>query len=228
MRGCCVPRPVPARAAEQHRGALAAVLATLLALAGHLSGGGTPPHLFGVLVTTAIAGGCGALIGTFGPSRLRVAGSVVVAQGVLHCCFLLATPVHPPAAAASVGDHAAHTPHHGGPGLGSVAAGGHDHGAMWSAHLVAALLTMVLCFCGETAFRHLTGVLSLLLERTVGVLVHHLTRWGQHHGPVTIRPWSVSAPFLATVEVFSAGIFPVVRPLRGPPAPACPSSPTGL
>jgi len=194
------------RAARLLRGALLGGVATLLAAASHVLGGGAAPSALALVVGGMFATFAGTLAvgrtaGTRGPSLARTVAGVSVAQLAFHLGFsLLGTD----ATVATAGAH-----HHelfaitAGPAT-AVARGGV---AMWIAHLVAGVVTVVY-------LRRLEAQLWAVLARLGGLVVRALDIRMPRPPARAPRP-AVSR----TVGRASAPLHGAIA-RRGPPAPA--------
>lgn len=153
------PMPRQARATRAARGAVAASVATFVALLSHVSGGGDLPGVFGLAVPLALSFVvCTALAGRR-LSTWRLAVAVALSQVLFHTLFVLGSY-----------DLAAGMHMHGSalPALSS-GAGLPAHtpdAAMWLGHAVAAVATTIALHRGE---RTLAG-LRVLAERSVAWL----------------------------------------------------------
>lgn len=139
------------------RGWIVALFSTLVAAISHTLGGGAPAGLLPVVLSLAFAGI--ACIGLAGRtlSLPRVAVSVLVSQLIFHGLFSLGGQ-----GGALATDGAAGAHNHsaipvlveatGSAGAASVHATGHTGWAMWLAHAVAAVVTIVALRHGERAF----------------------------------------------------------------------------
>ncbi|MFC5930591.1 hypothetical protein [Cryobacterium melibiosiphilum] len=127
------------------RGSLTASVAVLLAALSHLAAGGTAPALLGIVVALAFAVPVSVLLAGRTLSLFRLSLAVGVSQLLLHALFGLGAAS--PSALSIAGHH----------GLVTVAADSasvaalHSGGAMWLAHGLAALLTVVALRRGERA-----------------------------------------------------------------------------
>lgn len=170
------------------RGGVAASLATLVALGGHLVGGGAMPSWLGVALPWWLAVTvCTVLAGSrFSLPRMGVA--VLSSQALFHGLFTAGTPgdssitlVAPPGSHLGHGVHGAHSaqsagvtpgaPLHAGHGAdGVVTAADHAlHGShadlqmmLW--HLVAALVTTLLLQRGENLLLRCAGLVISVLN----------------------------------------------------------------
>ncbi|MDQ0646372.1 hypothetical protein QFZ53_000568 [Microbacterium natoriense] len=127
------------------RGFAASALAIFVALAGHVTAGGTMPGPLGILVPWVLSFMVCVLLAGRRLSAVRLSVSVAVSQFLFHALFVLGT-ITP---SGTVGGHV-----HGAPlqlppteGLSATAAA---DGMMWFGHLVAALITIVALHRGES------------------------------------------------------------------------------
>ncbi|SJN37254.1 hypothetical protein FM125_11475 [Micrococcus lylae] len=220
--------PAPAPALPVHGGArlargwAGAVLAVVLAAASHtVLGAAHAPHPMVLLLAVALAAPVCTLLAGRRLSLPRVLAAVLGSQAILHGLYSLASPA-PEASAAfpttaghlghavpasgelasfAAAHSSAHTAAHGG-------AGGHDHLGlgMLAAHVVAALLTVLLIRHGERLLVRAAGlVVGAVLRRRVPALRPAV-------GRVRLL-WGTSAPLVPAGRelVGSTG-------LRGPPA----------
>lgn len=128
------------------RGSIAAGLATWVALAFHLLGGGGMPTPAGIITPFVLSWcACVALAG-WREHALRLTVSVLVSQALFHLLFTLGAPA------------AAHGGHHGSAvHLGQAeAVGAAPWSHMWLAHLVAAAITVLALRSGEQALGRLS------------------------------------------------------------------------
>ena len=163
------------------RGGTAATLATLLALGGHLVGGGAMPSWLGVAlpwwlsvtVCTVLAGARFTLA--------RMGAAVLSSQMLFHGLFVAGTPgdpgitlVAPPGSHLGHGQHIhdapSHTVGHTGHGADGMAAaaqhtlhGGHCDLKMLLWHLVAGIVTTVLLHRGEGILLRCAGLVGAVL-----------------------------------------------------------------
>lgn len=200
------------------RGALAATLASAVALGGHVLGGGDVPAAAGVLVPWWLSVTlCTLLAGSrFGLPRM--AAAVVGSQLLFHALFVLGTGGTGAAFVDPPGSH-----------LGHVATGSADHGAhlvegaaghsvhllgaglpMQIGHLVAALLTTMLLHRGETVLLHGASLVGRLWRARPGA-----RRPAPAVPVVPTRP----RPVLPALEHLGHAQRAVLSPhvLRGPP-----------
>jgi hypothetical protein len=182
------------RWARVARGWTAAAIAILVAAVSHTLAGGSAPSLFALVASLVIAGAvCTALAGRR-LSRLRLATSVALSQGLFHTVFsALGTPVE--------------ARHQMGSMTTDVAAPGHDAAAMWLGHAIAALVTIVVFAYAETAFWGLATTARLLLGRLYALV-----------GAVPARTAPPTQPDVRMQE--PAALTRLLSPMRhrGPPA----------
>lgn len=169
------------------RGGTAATLATMVALGGHLSGGGDMPSALGVLVPWWLSVTLCAVLAGSRFSLLRLSLAVLGSQALFHSLFSLGTPgasnvvmVSPPGshlghgaaqhavpvdAGGAVDAAAVHS--HGADGMvavtGHALAGGHGDAQMLLGHVLAALLTTVLLHRGERLLLRCAGLVGAVL-----------------------------------------------------------------
>ncbi|MGN7188003.1 hypothetical protein [Microbacterium enclense] len=192
------------RGSRVARGAVAASVATFVALVSHVSAGGAIPGVVGVVVPLALSFVvCTALAGR-APSIWRSVLAVAASQGLFHTLFVL--------------------------GSYDLGAGGHVHGgavsitvdaasapemtmdaAMAGAHLVAAAVTAAALHRGERAF----AALRSLAVRCVAWMRARLRAVG--FSPVPLR--RLRAAVLAEVRPISVLVVRA-RARRGPPVAA--------
>jgi len=177
------------------RGSVAATLATLVALGGHLVGGGAMPSWLGIALPWWLSvAACTVLAGTrFSLPRMLTA--VLASQALFHGLFLAGTPgdpsvhlVDPPgshlghsaqhsggSAAAESLPHAAHLAPDGSQGVGLAAehalhgSGGDLRMLLW--HVIAAVVTALVLHRGESmvmgSFALAARLLDVLRRRRV-------------------------------------------------------------
>lgn len=150
------------------RGALAASIATFVALASHVWVGGAMPGMLGVAVPWTLSLMVCTVLAGRRLSVTRLAVSVIVSQLMFHVLFVLGgiTPRTP------LGAHEHGLPEVLSP-LGSAAIVPEDAG-MWIAHALAATVTIMLLYRGEQAVHAVVEAASAVaawLRRTVTVRV---------------------------------------------------------
>ncbi len=156
------------------RGAVAATLATFVALFAHVVAGGEMPALIGVLVPLLLSITVCTLLAGRRLSVVRLTASVGVAQLLFHTLFVLGSGSSPHSAASS---------HHLDPAvtasiLDAESSSMHSHGTgagMWIGHGVAALVTVAVLYFAE---RMLLALMSTAtrVDAWIGRLVEALTR----------------------------------------------------
>ncbi|ATG53085.1 hypothetical protein CFK38_03170 [Brachybacterium vulturis] len=164
------------------RGVTAATLVTLVALGGHLIGGGAVPSWFGVALPWWLSvTACTVLAGArFSLPRMGVA--VLSSQALFHGLFVAGTPGDPSIAlVAPPGSHLGHGTHgaeealtgavHSGHGSDEVAAaaehalhGSHTDPQMLLWHLMAGLVTTLVLHRGESVLLRCTGLVVAVLD----------------------------------------------------------------
>lgn len=174
------------------RGGVAATLATLVALGGHLAGGGAMPSVLGIALPWWLSvATCTVLAGTrFSLPRMLTA--VLASQALFHGLFMAGTPgdpsvrlVDPPGSHLGHGAHhsgasaaAADLPHagHGGSQGAGLAAEHALHGSggdLWMLlwHVIAAVVTALVLHRGESmvmgSFALVTRLFDVLSRRRV-------------------------------------------------------------
>ena len=144
------------------RAASASSVATLLAAVSHTLAGGPAPHPLLVVAVTALLVPAAALLIGARASRARVTLTVLVSQAAFHLVFqMLGAPV---AGAPVLGGHA-HTVDLA--ALGPVAAVAAPDALMLGGHVVAAILTTVALWRGESVVRAIAGWMLALLRHAV-------------------------------------------------------------
>lgn len=149
------------------RGLVAGLLTTFLALLFHVLGGGVVPSPLAIAICTVAAVWAAVLIGRARPSLPLLIVAVAAAQLLLHTAFAMTTSTATLTGIAVSGTtHAGHMD-----GGLVVAAGGHGGGAMWLAHVVAGVITIVAIRRGERALRGLADAGRVAVRRLVALLV---------------------------------------------------------
>jgi len=180
------------------RGLAAGSLTTTLALAFHLAGGGAQPS------AVAIAGSFGGAIWLsimIGRRRLSIPFLVVAvgaSQVLLHTIFSVST-----AGGALEGDAA-----HAGHGTPLELALGHGGHAMWWAHALAGIVTVLALARGERILRRLAELAAVAVRALLRVVLVVAV------APAATEPARV-APRRQVLRADRRG---VVAALRGPPA----------
>lgn len=205
--GCCHNEFMrrQSRAPRVARGAVAASVATFVALLSHVSSGGEVPGLFGLVVPLALSFVvCTALAGRR-LSLVRLGLAVIFSQVLFHTLFVLGS--FQPGIAGHV---------HGAPLLLSGDATAPvvtAEATMWAGHLVAAVATTAMLHRGERTL----DLLRALAGRCVAWL-----RARARVAAVSVRPAParrVLAVVVADVVRVSAVVVEATR-RRGPPLPA--------
>lgn len=153
------------------RGAVAATLATFVALFAHVVAGGQMPAMIGVLVPLLLSITVCTLLAGRRLSPVRLVASVGVAQLLFHALFVLGSGSSPrpassshhvdPAVSASILD-AESSLHTHAPGAG-----------MWIGHGVAALVTVAILYFAERMLLALMSIATRVdawVRRLVGAL----------------------------------------------------------
>jgi hypothetical protein len=181
------------------RAAAVSSVATLIAAVSHTLGGGAGPHPLLILaVATLLTPLCALLVGAR-TSRPRVGLAVLLSQAVFHLLFqALGSPT-----GSAISRSAGHSHHLDLALLGPTASVAVADASMLFAHVVAAALTTLLVWHGESVLRTVARwVQALLLRAALGAPT-------EHHRPAPLRSVLLS-PLDATV---SPGVS-----RRGPPA----------
>ncbi|MDJ0349900.1 hypothetical protein [Cryobacterium sp. PH29-G1] len=128
------------------RGWLTAVVAVLVAALSHIAGGGSAPAPLALALALAFAGMVSVVLAGKKLSLMKLSVSVAFSQLLFHLLFALGGTAGTMTVAG----------HHGSTtvlvGAASAAPAMHSGGAMWIAHTVAAVLTIVALRRGERAF----------------------------------------------------------------------------
>ena len=154
------------RGARTARGIVAALIATFAATFSHAIADGCPPGILGLIIALALAIPVCVLLAGKRLSAWRLAIAVLLSQLGFHATMTLGTGS---ASFTTAGGHLGH----GGMLMVTDIAGGAshaDHGVgMWTAHLIAALVTILALRRGEAAF-------WATLKRTrLSIAIHLLT-----------------------------------------------------
>lgn len=166
----------------------------------HIIGGGVSPGVFAVAMCAAAVSWVAMLVGRARPSLPLLIVSIGIAQVVLHTAFSMATTV----ATVSGGSHAAH-----GDMVVTATAAGH---AMWPAHLIAGMLTVLAVRRGEQLLRRLLELARVTAGALVRLVVATLAVVPR---PVDVRTRLAASP---TSSMFGAQALRSVVQRRGPPA----------
>ena len=145
------------RWARVARGGAAAAFATFVAALSHALSGGAAPSPFGVAVSLLISAMVCTMLTGRTLSLWRLAVSVGLSQVLFHALFSgLGTP-------APVAHHMS--------AMDAVAPHLHAGPTMWSAHALAALLTVVAFRFGEQAFWGVADTARLLFARLLPITI---------------------------------------------------------
>lgn len=145
------------------RAAAVSAIATLIAAVSHTLGGGAAPHPLLIAAVAALFVPLSAALVGGRSSRARVAVTVVLAQAAFHLLFqLLGAPT-----AGDVATPGAHAHHLDLGALGPLSPTPTLDGLMLSAHLLAALLTTLLLWHGESVLRTIARWFQAALRRAV-------------------------------------------------------------
>ncbi|WP_337003559.1 MULTISPECIES: hypothetical protein [unclassified Microbacterium] len=145
------------------RAAAVSAVATLIAAVSHTIGGGAAPHPLLILAVATLLTPLSALLVGARQSRGRVAFAVLGSQALFHLLFqVLGSPT---GAASNVG----HAHHLDLAALDPVAPVASPGAIMLFAHVVAALLTTLLVWHGESLVRLVARWVETLLRRSVPV-----------------------------------------------------------
>lgn len=197
------------RWARVARGWFTAAVSVIVAAISHVAGGGELPGLLGAGLALTFAGLASVALAGKTLSTLRLSVSVLASQVAFHTLFGMGT------GSASMSGHGAGHQH--GAVLVEVAAASASPSpmpagsSMWLAHVVAALVTIVLLRRGERSF---WALLALARTALVAVLVPLLqAACPSSLEPVRLRFVLGDRPAAMELVVVRAG-----RSLRGPPA----------
>ncbi|ROS51574.1 hypothetical protein [Frigoribacterium sp. PhB24] len=207
------PSTTATRAERFARGWVIAGASTLVAAFSHVAGGGMQPGALGVVLALAVAVPVSIALAGVHLSTVRLAVAVALSQVAFHLLFSLG--------ASDGGGASASGGHHSALVISTIADGAVSGGvgpamvmggpAMWLAHALAAVITVVALRRGEGA----AWALVRLAVRGLGV-ARLLTAGHLPEAPVVRRPPT------------SGGVRPrppgrrhlTARPRRGPPCPA--------
>lgn len=179
------------------RAAAASTVATLFAAVSHTVAGGAAPHPLLVVAVTALLLPVAAVLIGVRASRRRVALTVLVSQAAFHLVFqMLGSPTGVPAVAG-------HQHHLDLASLGSFAEPSAPGPVMIAGHVVAAALTSLLLWHGETIVRAVADWVRARMLRTEGV-----------HGAEHATP---APPTSSHFRALDAGLASAIS-RRGPPA----------
>lgn len=197
------------RWARVARGSLIASVAVLLAALWHVAAGGTPPAMLGLVVALAFGVPVSVLLAGKTLSLGRLSLAVGVSQLLLHALFGL-----------GAGSSSALTVagHHGSVTLAATEAAmaqsaghgaAHSLGAMWLAHALAAVVTIMALRRGERA---VTALMRLAHTRLRAVLLAF-----SGTVPVLVRAATVRTALLGTFVPTDLAVLLSPMRHRGPP-----------
>jgi len=205
------PTTTATRAERFARGWLTAVASTLVAAFSHVAGGGMQPGALGVVLALAVAVPVCVALASVHLSTVRLVLAVGLSQAAFHLLFSLG-------ASGGLGGVSASGGHHSSLVLTAATDAGvasstmHMGGsAMWVAHAVAALVTIVALRRGEQT----VWAIARLAVRRLG-LARLLTSGHRPEVPATRRP----APRSIVRSHPPGRRHLTARPRRGPPCPA--------
>ncbi|WP_101846266.1 hypothetical protein [Zhihengliuella sp. ISTPL4] len=145
------------------RAAAVSAIATLLAAVSHTIGGGAAPHPLLIAAVAALFVPLSAALVGGRSSRARVAVAVFLAQAAFHLLFqLLGAPTADDATGL-----AAHAHHLDLSALGPLSPAPGPGALMLSAHVIAAVLTTLLLWHGESVLRTIARWFRAALRRAV-------------------------------------------------------------
>jgi hypothetical protein len=207
------PTPTATRAERFARGWLTAGASTVVAAFSHVVGGGMQPGLLGVVLALAVAVPVSIALAGVHLSTVRLAVAVALSQVAFHLLFSLG--------ASDAGGASASGGHHTALVISTVADGAASGSAastmvmggpaMWLAHALAAVVTIVALRRGEGAA---WGLVRLAVR---GLTVARLLIGGHRPVSVVVR----RAPRAARVLPRPPGKRHLTAlPRRGPPCPA--------
>lgn len=174
------------------RGWTAAGFATVTAAVSHTLAGGIPPTMLGMLVSLFLGATVSTVLTGRTLSILRLGLSMGVSQVLFHALF------------SGLGTPTVVTHEHTATMVAGIAPT-HDHAAMWIAHVLAGVVTLVVFRFAERAFWGLGERARLLVTRLVGAVV-----------PVAIVRVRMLAPAFPLVPILGARHVSPMR-YRGPP-----------
>lgn len=181
------------------RAAAVSSVATLIAAVSHTLGGGAAPHPLLIVAVIALLTPLSAVLIGVRQSPARVAATVLFSQAAFHLLFqALGSPTGTGLASSS--GHAHHVDLQV---LGPLVPTAGVDVSMLLAHVVAAALTTLLVWRGESVVRTIAGWVRALLRRGAP------TAPADHRRPATLRSF--------VLPPFDAAVSPAVS-RRGPPA----------
>lgn len=224
------PRPRDAGRVRRVRLAfVAASASTFIALASHVFAGGGMPGFLGIAFPLGLAVLACILLGRIRTDSLRLALSVGASQFLFHTLFVLGTPPASVGAGPTADAHAGHgqlaassamadfATSAGASTTGAALHLGHDGPLMWAMHAVAAVLTALALYFGETLLAKLAtakdAAVELLLP-TARTLFLVLAR--ALHPSATVDSAPLELPWVPALTVRAER----ATRRRGPPAVA--------
>lgn len=225
------PRPRDAARVRRVRLAfVAALVSTFIALASHVFAGGGMPGFLGIAFPLGLAILACILLARIRTDSLRLALSVGASQFLFHTLFVLGTPSAAIGAGSAADAHAGHGQHAAASAMadfassaGSVGTSGaalhlaHDGPLMWAMHAVAAVLTALALFFGETLVASLTKAKDAAVELLLPLLRAIFLLLARGAGPTaTVDSAPLELPWVPSLTVRAGR----TQPRRGPPAPA--------
>lgn len=142
------------------RAVVVSAAATLIAAVSHTIGGGAAPHPLLILAVSALITPLSALLIGVRHSRIRTAATALSAQAAFHVVFQVLGAPTVDGAIASTG----HAHHLDLSQLGAVSSLPAPSVAMLGAHIVAAVLTLLLLWHGESLLQAIGGWVQALLR----------------------------------------------------------------
>ncbi|MEZ3160493.1 hypothetical protein AB1K54_08070 [Microbacterium sp. BWT-B31] len=142
------------RAPRVARGAVAATVATWVALLSHVTAGGDVPGWLGLLVPWVLSLSVCTMLAGRTLSLVRLSLAVVVSQVLFHLLFVLGAAASPAAGHLEGHVHGAHIAL----STGSAVPAAPFELRMWVGHAVAAFLTVAAIYRGERAARRLQAI----------------------------------------------------------------------
>ncbi len=193
------------RAPRIARGAVAASVATFVALLSHVAAGGAMPGMLGIAVPWVLSFAVCVVLAGRSLSLVRLSLAVTVSQVLFHTLFVLGASAAP---AASFVPAAAGHAHHGVVVAAGASASGVVDPAMWLGHALAVVLTVAALYRGERAALRLLDLAraSIAWVRARLAVV----------APLFSTPDSVTTPVVAAWFPRTAPQRAVAR-RRGPP-----------
>ncbi len=180
------------------RGAAASTAATIIAAVSHTIGGGAAPHPLLIVALSVFLTPVAALLVGRRANIIRLGAAVVLAQTVFHVLFAALGATVTPTIAGRGHQHVM--------ALGPVGEAVAPDAGMLAAHVVAAIITVLLLARGESILRSIARWVRAVL----GV-----------HLPTIAHDWPVPAPTAGSLRVFVPGFLIGDVSRRGPPLLSC-------